>query len=235
MIHNDINYHDLIGKVHSVSDVDELSNILEELKEYPTNNQLEKLFKSYMDDESPLIRCIAFEGLAKSEIKDTEIAKKAIEHLNDEDIVVMSCIELLAEYEYLEAVPYIKNLLRHLDAGVRCTAAEAFGDMNCKEQLMDIVQTNKVEVDDLAKVGQRYGIYLLSNESDEIFALNRLIELLYSSNMTASYRAMNNLIAVLNERNRPLIFMAFQEKLKEKNITGFKTELEDNLKALKGS
>lgn len=153
MIHNDINYHDLIGKVHSVSDVDELSNILEELKEYPTNNQLEKLFKSYMDDESPLIRCIAFEGLAKSEFKDTEIAQKAIEHLNDEDIVVMSCIELLAEYEYLEAVPYIKNLLRHLDAGVRCTAAEALGDMNCKEQLMDIVQTNKVEVDDLAKVG----------------------------------------------------------------------------------
>ncbi|MBC1669839.1 HEAT repeat domain-containing protein [Listeria welshimeri] len=235
MIHNDINYHDLIGKVHSVSDVDELSNILEELKEYPTNNQLEKLFKSYIDDESPLIRCIAFEGLAKSEFKDTEIAQKAIEHLNDEDIVVMSCIELLAEYEYLEAVPYIKNLLRHLDAGVRCTAAEALGDMNCKEQLMDIVQTNKVEVDDLAKVGQRYGIYLLSNESDEIFALNRLIELLYSSNMTASYRVMNNLIAVLNERNRPLIFMAFQEKLKEKNVTGFKTELEDNLKALKDS
>ncbi|MBC1703256.1 HEAT repeat domain-containing protein [Listeria welshimeri] len=235
MIHNDINYHDLIGKVHSVSDVDELSNILEELKEYPTNNQLEKLFKSYIDDESPLIRCIAFEGLAKSEFKDTEIAQKAIEHLNDEDIVVMSCIELVAEYEYLEAVPYIKNLLRHLDAGVRCTAAEALGDMNCKEQLMDIVQTNKVEVDDLAKVGQRYGIYLLSNESDEIFALNRLIELLYSSNMTASYRVMNNLIAVLNERNRPLIFMAFQEKLKEKNVTGFKTELEDNLKALKDS
>ncbi|MBC1964997.1 HEAT repeat domain-containing protein [Listeria welshimeri] len=235
MIHNDINYHHLIGKVHSVSDVDELSNILEELKEYPTNNQLEKLFKSYIDDESPLIRCIAFEGLAKSEFKDTEIAQKAIEHLNDEDIVVMSCIELLAEYEYLEAVPYIKNLLRHLDAGVRCTAAEALGDMNCKAQLMDIVQTNKVEVNDLAKVGQRYGIYLLSNESDEIFALNRLIELLYSSNMTASYRVMNNLIAVLNERNRPLIFMAFQEKLKEKNITGFKTELEDNLKALKGS
>lgn len=112
MVHNDMNYHDLIGKVHSVSDVDELSNILEELKEYPTNSQLEKLFKSYMDDESPLIRCIAFEGLAKSEIKDTEIAQKAIEHLNDEDIVVMSCIELLAEYEYLEAVPYIKNLHR---------------------------------------------------------------------------------------------------------------------------
>lgn len=235
MIHNDINYHDLIGKVHSVSDVDELSNILEELKEYPTNNQLEKLFKSYMDDESPLIRCIAFEGLAKSEFKDTEIAQKAIEHLNDEDIVVMSCIELLAEYEYLEAVPYTKNLLRHIDAGVRCTAAEALGDMNCKAQLMDIVQTNKVEVNDLAKVGQRYGIYLLSNESDKIFALNRLIELLYSSNMTASYRVMNNLIAVLNERNRPLIFMAFQEKLKEKKVTGFKTELEDNLKALKGS
>ncbi|EPP1049057.1 hypothetical protein ACY3DM_002832 [Listeria monocytogenes] len=62
MVHNDMNYHDLIGKVHSVSDVDELSNILEELKEYPTNGQLEKLFKSYMDDESPLIRCIAFEG-----------------------------------------------------------------------------------------------------------------------------------------------------------------------------
>lgn len=235
MVHNDMNYHDLLGKVHSVSEVDELSNILEELKEYPTNSQLEKLFKAYMDDESPLIRCIAFEGLAKSEFKDTEIAQKAIEHLNDEDIVVMSCIELLADYEYLEAVPYIKNLLRHLDAGVRCTAAEALGDMNCKAQLMDIVQTNKVEVNDLAKVGQRYGIYLLSNESDEIFALNRLVELLYSSNLTASYRAMNNLIAVLSERNRPLIFMAFQEKLKEKNITGFKTELEDNLKALKGS
>ncbi|EKZ0312543.1 HEAT repeat domain-containing protein [Listeria monocytogenes] len=231
MVHNDMNYHHLIGKVHSVSDVDELSNILEELKEYPTNGQLEKLFKSYMNDESPLIRCIAFEGLAKCEIKDTEIAQKAIEHLNDEDIVVMSCIELLAEYEYLEAVPYIKNLLRHIDAGVRCTAAEALGDMNCKKQLMDIVQVNKVEVDDLAKVGQRYGIYMLSNESDEIFALNQLVELLYSSNMTASYRAMNNLIVVLNERNRSLIFMAFQEKLKEKIENGFKTDLEDNLKA----
>lgn len=76
MVHNDMNYHDLIGKIHSVSDVDELSNILEELKEYPTNGQLEKLFKSYIDDESPLIRCIAFEGLAKSEIKDTEIELK---------------------------------------------------------------------------------------------------------------------------------------------------------------
>ncbi|EAG0961985.1 HEAT repeat domain-containing protein [Listeria monocytogenes] len=231
MVQNDMNYHDLIEKVYSVSDVDELSNILEELKEYPTNSQLEKLFKSYTNDESPLIRCIAFEGLAKCEIKDTEIAQKAIEHLNDEDIVVMSCIELLAEYEYLEAIPYIKNLHRHIDVGVRCTAAEALGDMNCKEQLMDIVQVNKVEVDDLAKVGQRYGIYLLSNESDEISALNQLVELLYSSNVTASYRAMSNLIAVLNERNRSLIFMAFQEKLKEKIENGFKTDLEDNLKA----
>lgn len=96
---------------------------------------------------------------------------------------------------------------------------------------MDIVQVNKVEVDDLAKVGQRYGIYMLSNESDEISALNQLVELLYSSNVTASYRAMSNLIAVLNERNRSLIFMAFQEKLKEKIENGFKTDLEDNLKA----
>lgn len=72
---------------------------------------------------------------------------------------------------------------------------------------------------------------MLSNESDEISALNHLIELLYSSNVAASYRAMNNLIAVLNERNRPLIFMAFQEKLKEKIANGFKIDLEDNLKA----
>ncbi|EFR94949.1 heat repeat-containing pbs lyase [Listeria innocua FSL J1-023] len=37
----------------------------------------------------------------------------------------------------MEVVPYIKNLLRHIDTGVRCITAEAFGDMNCKEQLMD--------------------------------------------------------------------------------------------------
>ncbi|MDT0014069.1 HEAT repeat domain-containing protein [Listeria cossartiae] len=134
----------------------------------------------------------------------------------------MSCIELLAEYGYLEAVPYIKNLIRHVDAGVRCTAAEALGDMNCKEQLIDIVQSNKV--------GQRYGIYMLSNESDKIYALDQLIELLYSSDMTASYRAMNNLIAVLNEKNRSLIYIAFQEKLKEKIANGFKLDLEDNIK-----
>ncbi|MCQ56405.1 hypothetical protein DUD49_08090 [Listeria monocytogenes] len=95
----------------------------------------------------------------------------------------------------------------------------------------DVDELSNILVDDLAKVGQRYGIYMLSNESDEIFALNQLVELLYSSNMTASYRAMNNLIVVLNERNRSLIFMAFQEKLKEKIENGFKTDLEDNLKA----
>ncbi|WP_260489879.1 hypothetical protein [Listeria marthii] len=38
MIHNDMNYNDLIKKVRNVSDADELSNILEELKEYPTNS-----------------------------------------------------------------------------------------------------------------------------------------------------------------------------------------------------
>ncbi|MDT0014070.1 hypothetical protein [Listeria cossartiae] len=38
MIHNDMNYNDLIEKVRNVSDADELSNILEELKEYPTNS-----------------------------------------------------------------------------------------------------------------------------------------------------------------------------------------------------
>ncbi|MDT0108040.1 hypothetical protein [Listeria cossartiae] len=71
---------------------------------------------------------------------------------------------------------------------------------------------------------------MLSNESDKIYALDQLIELLYSSDMTASYRAMNNLIAVLNEKNRSLIFIAFQEKLKEKIANGFKLDLEDNIK-----
>ncbi|MDT0001152.1 hypothetical protein QJV15_09755 [Listeria cossartiae subsp. cayugensis] len=70
----------------------------------------------------------------------------------------------------------------------------------------------------------------MSNESDKIYALDQLIELLYSSDMTASYRAMNNLIAVLNEKNRSLIFIAFQEKLKEKIANGFKLDLEDNIK-----
>ncbi len=71
---------------------------------------------------------------------------------------------------------------------------------------------------------------MLSNESDKIYVLDQLIELLYSSDMTASYRAMNNLIAVLNEKNRSLIFIAFQEKLKEKIANGFKLDLEDNIK-----
>lgn len=71
---------------------------------------------------------------------------------------------------------------------------------------------------------------MLSNESDKIYALDQLIELLYSSDMTASYRAMNNLIAVLNEKNRSLIYIAFQEKLKEKIANGFKLDLEDNIK-----
>lgn len=71
---------------------------------------------------------------------------------------------------------------------------------------------------------------MLSNESDKIYALDQLIELLYSSDMTASYRAMNNLIAVLNEKNCSLIFIAFQEKLKEKIANGFKLDLEDNIK-----
>lgn len=71
---------------------------------------------------------------------------------------------------------------------------------------------------------------MLSNESDKIYALDQLIELLYSSDMTASYRAMNNLIVVLNEKNRSLIFIAFQEKLKEKIANGFKLDLEDNIK-----
>ncbi|WP_260444843.1 hypothetical protein [Listeria cossartiae] len=70
----------------------------------------------------------------------------------------------------------------------------------------------------------------MSNESDKIYALDQLIELLYSSDMTASYRAMNNLIVVLNEKNRSLIFIAFQEKLKEKIANGFKLDLEDNIK-----
>ncbi|WP_260490295.1 hypothetical protein [Listeria marthii] len=70
----------------------------------------------------------------------------------------------------------------------------------------------------------------MSNESDKIYVLDQLIELLYSSDMTASYRAMNNLIAVLNEKNRSLIFIAFQEKLKEKIANGFKLDLEDNIK-----
>ncbi|MDT0084269.1 hypothetical protein QJV05_00955 [Listeria cossartiae subsp. cayugensis] len=70
----------------------------------------------------------------------------------------------------------------------------------------------------------------MSNESDKIYALDQLIELLYSSDMTASYRAMNNLIAVLNEKNRSLIYIAFQEKLKEKIANGFKLDLEDNIK-----
>ncbi|MCD2224624.1 hypothetical protein LAX71_07965 [Listeria cossartiae] len=48
--------------------------------------------------------------------------------------------------------------------------------------------------------------------------------------MTAIYRAMNNLIAVLNEKNRSLIYIAFQEKLKEKIANGFKLDLEDNIK-----
>lgn len=71
---------------------------------------------------------------------------------------------------------------------------------------------------------------MLSNESDKIYVLDQLIELLYSSDITASYRAMNNLIAVLNEKNRSLIFIAFQEKLKEKIANGFKLDLEDNIK-----
>ncbi len=71
---------------------------------------------------------------------------------------------------------------------------------------------------------------MLSNESDKIYVLDQLIELLYSSDMTASYRAMNNLIAVLNEKNRSLIYIAFQEKLKEKIANGFKLDLEDNIK-----
>lgn len=230
MFYKDLNYKKLIQLIQTTSDSDELSNILEKLKEHPLNEQLKSLYNSYIEHDNPLLRCIAFESLAKVENPDKEIAQKAIEHLNDEDIVAMSCMELLAEYRYLPSVPFIKDLLGSASAGVRCVAAEALGDMECHELLSNIIQANEMEVDDLAKVGQAYGIYMLGNIDDENQAVKRLIELLYSENITASYRAMNNLINILNDKNQPTIYKGFQDRLKECSSSAFELDLEDSLK-----
>ncbi|ARM72078.1 hypothetical protein LMxysn_0443 [Listeria monocytogenes] len=230
MSYKDLNYNELIQLIQTISDSDELSNILEELKEYPLNEQLKSLYNSYIEHDDSLVRCIAFESLAKAENPDKKIAQKAIEHLNDEDIVATSCVELLAEYRHIPAISSIKNLLGNSSAGVRCVAAEALGDMECQELISNIIKANEMEKDDLAKVGQAYGIYMLGNTDDKNQAVKHLIELLYSENVTASYRAMNNLINILNDKNQTIIYKGFQDRLKESSSSAFELDLEDRIR-----
>ncbi|MBC2098707.1 HEAT repeat domain-containing protein [Listeria booriae] len=230
MSSNKDKYNGLINQAKTTSDPDELSNILEELKECPSNKQVESLYESYVDHENQLVRCIAFEGLGKSENLSNEVYRKAIEHLHDEVLVVMSCIELLSNSNSEGSVSSIAELLTHPDANVRCVAAEALGNMNSPEALPDIMRIYQAEMDELAKVGQTYAIYMLCDSSEENQAVADMADLLYANNETAAYRAMNNLIAILDDINENMIYKAFKDKSNSVASEAFLKELRGNIK-----